>query len=256
MDMNRVWMVERLLRFEALCQDWLNTVSDSGEERSAEGEMNREWPTVLRILDAVDPELGDSARSEDLHSGVRSVMGMIQQGIGATRDWEEVVANLAPESPVLLADQFHEHVWSAAAPLWGTGQYRVAVQQAATALSAHIRQRSGSHLSDRALVQSVFSPSDPGPTQPRLHGAKTGGTNETWKSRQDGLHLIAQGAFAGIRNVAAHTDDEWTEQIALEQLAVLSVLARWADETVLTQIAPVSDQSAAPPSAASFGSTG
>lgn len=28
-----------------------------------------------------------------------------------------------------------------------------------------------------------------------------------------------------------HTDDEWPEQVALEHLAVLSVVARWADET-------------------------
>ena len=44
---------------------------------------------------------------------------------------------------------------------------------------------------------------------------------------------MAQGAFAGIRNVATHTNDEWTEQEALEHLAVLSVIARWTDETEL-----------------------
>jgi len=47
---------------------------------------------------------------------------------------------------------------------------------------------------------------------------------------------VAQGAFAGIRNVATHTKDEWTEQVALEHLAVLSVLARWADETELVKL--------------------
>jgi hypothetical protein len=43
--------------------------------------------------------------------------------------------------------------------------------------------------------------------------------------------LLAQGAYAGIRNISAHEDEEWTEQQALEYLAVLSVCARWADET-------------------------
>lgn len=33
----------------------------------------------------------------------------------------------------------------------------------------------------------------------------------------------------------AHTDDEWTEQVALEHLAVLSVVARWTDETELVK---------------------
>jgi hypothetical protein len=55
--------------------------------------------------------------------------------------------------------------------------------------------------------------------------------SKTWRSRQEGLHLLAQGAFAGIRNVATHTGDEWSEQVALEQLAVLSVVALWGDET-------------------------
>ena len=36
----------------------------------------------------------------------------------------------------------------------------------------------------------------------------------------------------GIRNVAAHTDEEWSEHEALEHLAVLSVVARWLDQTV------------------------
>ncbi len=31
--------------------------------------------------------------------------------------------------------------------------------------------------------------------------------------------------------IATHTSDEWPEQVALEHLAVLSVVARWTDET-------------------------
>jgi hypothetical protein len=54
-----------------------------------------------------------------------------------------------------------------------------------------------------------------------------------WRSRQEGLHLTAQGAFAGIRNVAVHSHEEWSEQYALEVLAVLSVVARWTDQTEL-----------------------
>lgn len=61
-----------------------------------------------------------------------------------------------------------------------------------------------------------------------MPGNKSG---EMWKSRQEGLHLVAQGAFAGIRNVATHEHAEWSEQVALEHLAVLSVVARWTDET-------------------------
>jgi hypothetical protein len=50
-------------------------------------------------------------------------------------------------------------------------------------------------------------------------------------SRQEGLHHLAQGTFAGIRNIATHEEEEWPEQVGLEHLAVLSVVARWTDET-------------------------
>lgn len=81
----------------------------------------------------------------------------------------------------------------------------------------------------------VFSPEPPKPGQtPRLQlpGHRA---DETWRSRQEGLHLLAQGAFAGIRNPSAHDDVEWTEHEALERLAVLSVVARWADEAELVE---------------------
>ena len=106
----------------------------------------------------------------------------------------------------------------------------MAVGQATVSLSAHIAKKAVSSLTERELVAHVFSPNQPGPNQLRLHlpGDKS---SKTWKSRQEGLHHLAQGAFAGIRNVAAHTEGEWTEQVALEHLAVLSVVARWADET-------------------------
>jgi Protein of unknown function (Hypoth_ymh) len=154
----------------------------------------------------------------------------VQQGLGILRDRDEWAANLAPDAPSLIADQFHPHVWAPAAALWDTGQYRVAVGQATVSLSTHIASKAGSPLTERGLVAQVFSPNEPVPGQVRLHlpGDKA---SRTWRSRQEGLQLLAQGAFAGIRNVATHTDDEWPEQVALEHLAVLSVVARWADET-------------------------
>jgi Protein of unknown function (Hypoth_ymh) len=81
-----------------------------------------------------------------------------------------------------------------------------------------------------AFAQARRSPNDPTGNQVRLHlpGDKA---SRDWKSRQEGLHLLAEGAFAGIRNPATHSGDEWTEQEVLEHLAVLSVVARWSDET-------------------------
>jgi hypothetical protein len=48
---------------------------------------------------------------------------------------------------------------------------------------------------------------------------------------------MAQGSFAGIRNVVAHSEmPGWSEQEALEYLAVLSTVARWTDETELHRL--------------------
>ncbi len=43
--------------------------------------------------------------------------------------------------------------------------------------------------------------------------------------------MLAQGAYSGIRNVSIHHEEVLPEHAALEYLAVLSVVARWVDET-------------------------
>jgi hypothetical protein len=42
--------------------------------------------------------------------------------------------------------------------------------------------------------------------------------------------FFAQGCMMRIRNLFEHHDDEPSEQVALECLAALSLLARWIDE--------------------------
>ncbi|TDW88778.1 uncharacterized protein Ymh [Kribbella sp. VKM Ac-2566] len=191
-----------------------------------------ELPTFLRILRALDIALPSNVPS-NLRNQALLYQKIAEEALGVARDAELVKRNLSPDAPTVAADRFHPHIWSAAGPLWTTGQYRVAVGVAATSLSAHIAQKASSHLADRALVQEVFA-QKLAAGRPRLH--LPGDPNsEGWRSRQDGLHLTAQGAFAGIRNVAAHSSEEWSEQYALEMLCVLSVVARWTDETELVR---------------------
>jgi hypothetical protein len=166
--------------------------------------------------------------------GASGAADAVEQALGILRDQDEWKVNLAPDAPSLVADQFHPTIWKAASAIWDTGQYRVAVQQGAVSLSAHIAAKAGSSLTERELVQLVFKADSPSAGQTRLH-LPGDQTTRTWRSRQDGLQFLAQGAFAGIRNVATHTEDEWSEQVALEHLAVLSVVARWADETELVK---------------------
>jgi len=237
--MNREWMSERLESFKALCEAYQNehllTTDYSATLRAINDQMTFQTPTVREILKRLDPALAQEVKEPDLFGGVSDSLRAVQQGLGILHDREEWAANLAPDAPSLIADQLHPYIWSAASALWDTAQYRVAVEQATVSLSAHIGNKAGSSLTERELVAQVFSSSQPGPNQMRLH--LTGDrSSKTWKSRQEGLHLLAQGAFAGIRNVAAHTEDEWSEQVALEHLAVLSVVARWADDTEVVSL--------------------
>lgn len=231
--MNREWMREQLTDFLALCQSYdaeLSSEYTAAKARIADV-MAPKIPTVREVLKRLDPQLATEVTMPMYMTGTSNSRRAIQFGLGILSDQDSWQMNLAPDAPSLVADRFHPHVWAAAAPLWGTGMYRVAVGNAAASLSAHIATKAGSHLlTDRELVTQVFATAPPSSGQVRLHlPGDTAG--RTWRSRQEGLHLLAQGAFAGIRNVAAHTDEEWTEQVGLEHLAVLSVVARWADET-------------------------
>jgi hypothetical protein len=235
--MDRTWMRERLESYKALCEAYDQEDRSSGDsftplKRELNSQINSVIPTVKEIIKRLDPELVEDITPPLHMSGTSRARRSVEQALGILRDQDEWKTKLAPDAPSLVADQFHPNVWHAAAAIWDTGQYRVAVQQAAVSLSAHIAAKARSSLTERGLVQQVFSITDPGRGQVRLHVAGDK-TSTTWKSRQEGLHLLAQGAFAGIRNVATHTSEEWTEQVALEHLAVLSVVARWTDEAEL-----------------------
>ena len=228
-------MRKRLESFEALCEAYQKEDPqpyryDMEPFRTIRGQIAFQIPTVRKILERLDRALARDIEEPTMFGGATKSLRAVQQGLGILHDMDEWAANLAPDAPSLVADQFHPHIWAAASALWDTSKYRVAVGQAAVSLSAHIAKKAGSSLTERELVAQVFSASQPTSNQVRLHlpGDRS---SRSWKSRQDGLHLLAQGAFAGIRNVAAHTDVEWPEQIALEHLAVLSTVARWADET-------------------------
>jgi len=226
-------MRERLLQFERVCQRYeLFERSPMNEQTLSEvaAELATLEPTIREIFKRIDPQIAETDLEPSYTSGVYHPLRAVRQALGILRDQDEWTENLAPDAPSVIADQFHPRIWAAASVLWDTGQYRVAVGQAATALSTHIAAKARSHLADRKLVSELFAPADPPVGKARLHMPGNKGS-ETWQSRQAGLHLTAQGAFAGIRNVAAHTDQEWPEQVALEHLAVLSVIARWTDET-------------------------
>jgi hypothetical protein len=153
------------------------------------------------------------------------------QAIGVLTLGAEAHEKLRPDSPDLVADQFHPWVWEAAAPMWFAGSRQEAVNATARSVNARLQQKLGRHnASEATLVREAFSLDAPATGRPRLRfpGDRA---SDTWRSRQQGGMQLGAGCFAGIRNPAAHEDGlVLTEQVALEQLAAFSLLARWIDE--------------------------
>jgi len=60
--------------------------------------------------------------------------------------------------------------------------------------------------------------------------------SDTYRSLQRGAMALAEGIYAGIRNPLNHeAPADLSEQVALEYLAALSVLARWVDDAIVEE---------------------
>ncbi len=145
---------------------------------------------------------------------------------------EEVRANLGDDAPDLSAAELHPWIWSGAKSLWQSGHYREAVEGAIKKLNAETQNKVGRRdVSETDLFKQAFSMEHAKPGKARLRRMKDDGS-DTYKSVQRGAMTFAEGVFAGIRNPLTHeSDQELSEQEALEYLAALSVLARWVDQS-------------------------
>lgn len=156
-----------------------------------------------------------------------------REALGRVRTDAETREKLGSTAPVMAADRLHPEVWVAAARRWEAGNYSDAVQRAATYLNANIQDLTGRHdISDSELMKQVFSlsPATEGKQRLRWPGD---GDNLSVKTMRVGILNYAQGLFSTVRNIATHSTSELTEQVALEQLSAISVLARWVDECEL-----------------------
>ncbi len=65
--------------------------------------------------------------------------------------------------------------------------------------------------------------------------AADGSATQDWKSAHEGAAFFGRGCSLGIRNLVSHNIDPLPEQVGMEYLAALSVLARWVDEATVKQ---------------------
>jgi uncharacterized protein (TIGR02391 family) len=189
---------------------------------------------IRRVLNRNDvPSL--LSRSGDAY-WVEEGIEFAEHALAVVNTRSETREKLGTTAPSMKADALHSTIWRAASGRWESGHYSDAVQRAATALSGHVKDLTGRYeLGDSELVSQAFSLSSPQEGKPRLRWP---GRDEdlTVKSMRVGILNMSQGVFAAIRNTATHTTADLSKQEALEQLATLSLLARWIDRCELTSV--------------------
>ena len=140
-----------------------------------------------------------------------------------------------PDGSRIFTQNFHSWVWDAAAKLWEDGHLREAVASGASAIfDIELPAKMGVHRGPRAavLVSHVFSTKEPTTTERRLRFPSLVKGTPDWTNAHEGAGALGRACAMGIRNVTTHGSNP-DEQLALEELATLSLLARWIDEAIV-----------------------
>ena len=217
---------------------------NAGASRSAStGRLYELLPLVQQIAVAVDPSSVGMLRGNlpDLWRGgglpwkwdsaehvARRLVGVItNRGLR-----EQILGPATPLGPSLAASRLHKWVWDAVKNLWDDGHYGPAVHEAAMAVELQTQLKvDRQDLDGKDLYAQAFTKDDPKPDAPRLRLPHVDKVKQPkrWTSAHEGAQHLGMACAQGIRNPRAHGTDKPSEQEALEQMAALSVLARWVD---------------------------
>jgi hypothetical protein len=211
--------------------------ADQERKRNARHRLHAAVAVAEEVLKRIDPRM---ARALLQVTDARVFVDIAARGIGLIDAREELEEKLGPTGPSLNASSLHPAVWRVAVPFWDLGHHNNALDTAGKAIVAMIEDKVGHRIQDGTqLVREVFSADDPKPDRPRLRFPDVDRATDpkTWQARHDGARDFGAGCFQAIRNVAAHArpGEEPDQQEALEQLAALSVLARWVEQCEVEQ---------------------
>lgn len=120
--------------------------------------------------------------------------------------------------------ELHPAIARAASTLYRDGHYANAVEDAVKALNALVRLNSGVDDKDGTqLMEAVFSPKNP---ILKINGL----TDQSDIDEQRGFMNLFSGAVSGLRNPRAHKIIKDDPEMALEFIALISLLAKFADK--------------------------
>lgn len=236
--MNIEWAISELDKFIYLTE--LVSHPDSGVigsfERGSEEEIASQAQVVEKILARVLPKWRTEVttskyRDWDQHheAAIRAKAELVRK--------QEIEENLGENAPMISAANLHPWVWSGAKSLWQSGHFRSAVEDAAKKVNAETQNKvERRDISEIKLFQESFSDKAAEPGKKRLRRMQPE-VSDTYRSVQRGAMALAEGIYAGIRNPFNHEDPkDIDEQVALEYLAALSVLARWVDRSEVESV--------------------
>jgi len=205
--------------------------------RGPETEASARAHVVEQILDRVLPGWKkDRPKTGKQYEWLRD---QASRGKAALQRQSELAEKLGDNAPEMDASNLHPWAWEAGASFWNSGFYHQAVMQAAIRINAETQAKLGRvDISETALFNEAFSLSEPKDGASRLRLAEKDG-GKTIENLQRGARAFADGLYTAIRNPGMHTPppaDGGEEQLALEQLAAFSLLARWVDQAHLEQV--------------------
>lgn len=190
---------------------------------------------VEKILDRVLPRWRSDVRV-DKKGRWQQHREAAQRAVVEIESRAVLAEKLGDNAPTLDAGGFHPWAWDSAKSLWQSGHFREAVRAAAVKINAETQNKLDRRdLSEAALIQFALSNDAPTPGKARLRPAGDDGGKTAYSLRR-GIAAYAEGCFAAIRNPLSHDEGDLLEQEALEQLAALSVLARWIDGSTVASV--------------------
>ena len=234
--------IETLEEYQALLHEGLGIVKARADQfgylrdpnfQRVEAELNARVLLVERIFEECDEILAIQFKNHPRVGWTRSSeIEPIEMLLGLLRGRDREEAIFGENAPRLAAASLHPWVWTSAVSLWDSGHYADAVNRASTGLfDVHLPQKLDiakvGGADDR--ITKAFSPNAPTATEPRLRFSGVAPGSSDWTNAHEGAMYFGKGCAKGIRNVTAHGSRP-NEQLALEALASLSLLARWIDE--------------------------
>jgi uncharacterized protein (TIGR02391 family) len=122
----------------------------------------------------------------------------------------------------------HPRIASVCADLYRGGHYRNAVLDASVALVNYVKEKSRKHdLDGSGLMTTVFSKNNPILAFNDLR-------DKTDEDEQEGMMHLFLGAVLGLRNPRAHALLDDSPEMALEYIALISLLAKRLDRAKRT----------------------